>query len=63
MLETSELWEQENGVKIIYRSFHSCLSGASRDLWDQINILDTFRTSLKKLSDLMLIGARKNTYS
>jgi hypothetical protein len=39
MIETYELWEQEHGVRMIYQSFHLCLCGATRDLWDQINRL------------------------
>jgi hypothetical protein len=40
MLETYELWNQENGVKATYRNFCRCLSGTARDLWDQINIIE-----------------------
>lgn len=41
MIETYALWEQETGVgvRIIYRSFRRCLSGAARDLWDQTNVI------------------------
>jgi hypothetical protein len=69
MIEAYELWEPENGVKIIYQSFHQCLSGATRDLWDQKMIMKqgtnsplkiTFGFSLKKFFDVMLMEARKN---
>jgi hypothetical protein len=40
MTKTSELWEQDNGAKTIYCSFHRCLSGATRDHWDQIHIIN-----------------------
>jgi hypothetical protein len=49
MIEAYELWEPENGVKIIYQSFHQCLSGATRDLWDQINILKDNNETRDKL--------------
>jgi hypothetical protein len=39
-VDTYELWEDENAARTVYRNFRQCLTGAARDLWDQINVLE-----------------------
>jgi hypothetical protein len=38
-VETYELWNNEHAAHTIYNNFRSCLAGAARDLWDQINVI------------------------
>ena len=57
-LETFEIWENENAARIVYRNFRRCISGATKDLWDQIIASEeneerdelTFTESLGKLT-------------
>ena len=57
-LETFEIWDNENAARIVYRNFRRCISGATKDLWDQIIASEeneerdelTFTESLGKLT-------------
>jgi len=61
-LETFEIWENENAARIVYRNFRRCISGATKDLWDQIIASKeneerdelTFTESLGKLTKAVL---------
>jgi len=35
-LETFEVWDNANAARIINQNFQRCLSGATKDLWDEI---------------------------
>jgi hypothetical protein len=61
-LETFEIWENENAARIIYCNFRRCISGAAKDLWDQINTISedeerdelTFSSHMAKLTRAVL---------
>jgi len=61
-LETFEIWENENAARIVYRNFRRCISGATKDLWDQITASEeneerdelTFIESMGKLTKAVL---------
>ena len=61
-LETFEIWENENAARIVYRNFRRCISGATKDLWDQINTINedeerdelTFSSHMAKLTRAVL---------
>jgi CRISPR/Cas system CSM-associated protein Csm3 (group 7 of RAMP superfamily) len=61
-LETFEIWENKNVAWIVYRNFRRCISGATKDLWDQIIASKeneerdelTFTESLGKLTKAVL---------
>jgi len=61
-LETFEIWENENAARIVYRNFRRCISGATKHLWDQINIMNededrdelTFSSHVAKLTRAVL---------
>jgi hypothetical protein len=38
-IETYKIWNDEHTAHTVYKNFHRCLAGATKDLWDQINIL------------------------
>jgi hypothetical protein len=40
-LDTYELWNDDNAARTVHRHFRRCLAGAARDLWDQINVLES----------------------
>jgi len=56
-VDTCNIWEDEHVANTIYKHFCHCLTGAARDLWDQINVIDdnqardelTFEEHLKEL--------------
>jgi hypothetical protein len=39
-LEKFEMWEKENAARILCQNFRRCISGATKDLWDQINTIE-----------------------
>jgi hypothetical protein len=57
-IETYRIWDKENAARAIYRIFCRCLTGAARDLWDQVYVLEedeerdglTFENHLKELT-------------
>jgi hypothetical protein len=61
-LETFEIWDNENATCIIYCNFRRCISGATRDLWDQISTINedeerdelTFSSHMAKLTRAVL---------
>jgi hypothetical protein len=63
-LQTFEIWENENAGRIVYRNFRRCISGATKDLWDEISASDqtavedrtelNFGVSLDKLTRAVL---------
>jgi hypothetical protein len=61
-LEMFEIWENENVAWIVYRNFRRCISGATKNLWDQIIASEeneerdelTFTESLGKLTKAVL---------
>jgi len=38
-LETFEVWDNANAARIVYQNFRRCLSGATKDLWDELNTI------------------------
>ena len=57
------MWNDEHAAYIVYKNFRRCLSGAARDLWDQINVLEnadeerdelTFQTNVTELTSAIL---------
>jgi hypothetical protein len=38
-LETFEVWDNANAACIVYQNFRRCLSGATKDLWDELNTI------------------------
>jgi len=56
-VDTCNIWEDEHVANTIYKHFCHCRTGAARDLWDQINVIDdnqakdelTFEEHLKEL--------------
>ena len=61
-LETFKIWDNENAVCIVYRNLRRCISGATKDLWDQINTVSedeerdelTFSSHMAKLTRAVL---------
>jgi len=64
-IETYGIWNQENAnaANTVYRNFRRCLAGATRDLWDQINVVEeedgtrdemTFWDHLRELTSAVL---------
>jgi hypothetical protein len=61
-LETFEIWENENAAHIVHRNLRRCISGATKDLWDQINTINedeerdelTFSSHMAKLTRAVL---------
>jgi hypothetical protein len=57
------MWNDEHAAYIVYKNFRRCLSGAARDLWDHINVLEnadeerdelTFQTNVTELTSAIL---------
>jgi len=62
-IDTYEMWNDEHAAYIVYKNFRRCLSGAARDLWDHINVLEnadeerdelTFQTNVTELTSAIL---------
>jgi hypothetical protein len=61
-LETFEVWNNANAARIVYRNFRRCLSGATKDLWDELNIIAedderdelTFNDHVEQLTNAVL---------
>jgi hypothetical protein len=39
-ISTYKIWNDEHATHTIYKNFRRCLTGAARDRWDQINMLE-----------------------
>jgi hypothetical protein len=69
-IDTYGIWDEENAARTIYRNFRSCLAGAARDLWDQVNVLEddeerdelTFENHLKDLTSTRCIALSKRLF-
>jgi hypothetical protein len=61
-LETFEIWANANAARIVYRNFRRCLSGAAKDLWDDLNTIAedeerdelTFNEHIEQLTSAVL---------